>query len=63
MNAGKSLLERVVPAPVEEAAGPEFMRRLRAAAARIEPMSSRVAIAFAEGPEISGGLDIDPDDV
>lgn len=55
--------ERIVPPHIEEAAGEDFMRRLYTAAARVEPMSERVAMAFADGPELSGGLDIEPDDV
>lgn len=52
-----------VPADIEDVAGGEFMLRLRDAVARIQPMSMASAAAYVEGPEVSGGLDIEPDDI
>ena len=61
MNAPRTPLF-VVPPQLAEQAGATFMQRLNAAAARIEPRSAAVALAFAEGPEVSGGLDVEPND-
>ena len=62
MNSSKHSDDVLVPAHIEEAAGREYMLRLRAAASRIVPMSVHVAGAFSAGPEVSGGVDADPDD-
>ncbi len=52
-----------IPAHLESLAGKDYVKRARAAAARISPLTAAAAEAFAAGPEISGGVDVDPQDV
>ena len=53
---------RRIPAHVELLAGKDFVARARATAASISPLTPAAAAAFASGPEISGGTDVDPSD-
>jgi hypothetical protein len=47
-----------------ERAGAEFMARLQSTEfARVTHIQPSVAAKFADGPEVSGGLDVQPDDV
>lgn len=47
---------------LEDLAGRDFVQRLRAAAARLTPVTPEAAKLFASGPEISGGIDVEPED-
>jgi hypothetical protein len=55
-------ISEIVSAEVADLAGAEFMARLELAVERHRPITPEAAAAFAEGPEVSGGIDADPDD-
>lgn len=59
----KAMVLRDVPPELAAMAGEEFTSRAREAAANILPMTAEALAAFAEGPEVSGGVDVEPDDV
>jgi hypothetical protein len=52
----------LVPADAE-LAGDDFMQRLRVAVGRFHPLSQQTAMVLAEGPEVSGGLDVEAEDI
>lgn len=47
---------------IKELVGEDFMQRLQYAMKSVQPLSEAAAAALAEGPEISGGVDVEPDD-
>jgi hypothetical protein len=63
VNSTKPPSYAALPAYIAEAAGAQFMTRLYAAAERAQWVDERVAAAFADGPEFSGGQDVEPEDI
>jgi hypothetical protein len=53
---------REIPAELAALVGEDVVRRVKEAASRIRPLTPEAAEAFASGPEISGGVDVEPDE-